>query len=146
MTDVPGLKPETSAKPDAGKIVATAVLLLLHTPPDVGSLKRVVVPTHKVVAPEMGAGALITETVVVATHPTPSEYVMAALPALTPDTTPEVLSTVATAVLALVQVPPEVPLLNGTVEPRHTLVLPEIDVGNALTVTTLAAVQPEDNV
>jgi hypothetical protein len=39
-----------------------------------------------------------------------------------------------------------VPLLKADVDPRQTLLIPEIDVGKALTVTSLLAVQPADDV
>ena len=54
-------------------------------------------------------------------------YFIVALPAFTPVTRPELAFTVATDVLLLLHVPPEVPLLvNVVVEPLHTDVEPLI--------------------
>ena len=61
------------------------------------------------------------------------------VPAVTPETTPEV-DTVATAVLLEDQVPPVVAEANCVVNPEHTFVAPVIaaTVGNAFTVTVVA--------
>lgn len=52
-------------------IVAVAVLLLLHVPPPVLLVSVVVVPTHRLTAPDgvMAAGVLLTVTMAVARHP-----------------------------------------------------------------------------
>ncbi len=63
-----------------------------------------------------------------------------------PYTKPDAGSTVATELTLLLQVPPEVPLLKGDAEPRHTFELPVIVVGRALTVTFRTALQPVDKV
>jgi hypothetical protein len=61
---VPSLTPYTTPVPDT---VATAVLLLLHTPSVAASLNGVVEPTHRLVEPEMlptdGAGVTVTAAV-----------------------------------------------------------------------------------
>lgn len=55
--------------PDAEPIVAIDVLLLLHVPPDVPSVKVVVNPTHVSIAPEMAAGTSLLVITAVAMHP-----------------------------------------------------------------------------
>ena len=52
---------------------------------------------------------------------------------------------VATDVLLQLHVPPEVLLPNVVVVPAHKLVVPVIDVGAAVTVTTVMAVQVVPN-
>ena len=49
---------------DPVPIVAISVLLLLHTPPAIASLKLVVDPTHTLVAPDIavGTGLIVTDT------------------------------------------------------------------------------------
>jgi hypothetical protein len=88
--------------------VATALLLLLHVPPDVGD-NVVVVPTHIVVGPvTLTVGFPFTVTAVVALEIHPVELLVkvnVALPAVLPVTIPP-LVTVATALLLLLQVPP----------------------------------------
>ena len=63
MTAVPGIIPNTTPEPET---VATDVLLLAHVPPGVTSLREVVVPTHRFMAPVIGEGAVLTVTVAVA--------------------------------------------------------------------------------
>ena len=53
MTDVPADTPVT--KPVTGSIVATDVLLLLHVPPGMALLRAVVLLTHTVTMPVIGA-------------------------------------------------------------------------------------------
>ena len=64
---------------------------------------------------------------------------------MTPVTTPAALI-VATAGLALVQVPPGLALLRAVVDPTHTLSVPVIAAGNGLTVTMAVIKQPVGNV
>jgi hypothetical protein len=54
-------------------MVAVAVLLLLHVPPDVASVKVIVNPWHTDTGPTIGAGELDTVTVVVTLQPEPKE-------------------------------------------------------------------------
>ena len=69
-------------------------------------------------------------------------YVIVAVPAITPDTTPEPPFTVAVAVALLVHAPPVVTSPNDVViPPAHTVAVPVIAagaVGNGLTVITAA--------
>jgi len=67
---------------------------------------------------------------------------MVKVPALTPVTSP-VLSTVALAVLLLVQVPPSAVLVSCVVEPAQTAELPAIAEGVIVTVTVAMAGQPD---
>jgi hypothetical protein len=53
--------------------VAIDVLLLLHVPPPVTSLKLVVRPTQTIGLPVMAGGKEFTITVAVAVQPTPRE-------------------------------------------------------------------------
>jgi hypothetical protein len=59
MTVVPAVNPVTTP---AEEMVPTAVLLLLHVPPEVAQINVVVDPLHKLNVPVIGAvqGALIT--------------------------------------------------------------------------------------
>jgi hypothetical protein len=118
--------------------VATAVLPLLHEPPDVELVRFAVAPTHNVVDPLIADGAAFTVIAFVAAQPVPVEYVIVATPALTPPTIP-VAPTDATAVLLLLHVPPAEGFVNAVVAPVHTLLLPLITPGAAFTVTTVVA-------
>ncbi len=72
---------------------------------------------------------------------------IADVPAATPETMPDEEPTVATDVVPLVQVPPEVVFDNVVVEPAQTFIAPVIaaSVGRAFTVTTAVTdeVQPK---
>src|ERR1035437_9147041 len=61
IVDVPAATPVTTPVPET---VAFAVLLLLHTPPAVASLKVVVEPLQTLVAPAIaaGEGVIVTTT------------------------------------------------------------------------------------
>ena len=71
---------------------------------------------------------------------------MTEVPAVTPVTIPVKTSTVATAVLLLLQVPGTVASLRLVVKPTQTAGFPSIAVGNGLTVTTTVARQPTGEV
>jgi len=73
----------------------------------------------------------LTVTIVVAVQPVDNEYVINEVPPSTPVTTPEPFI-VATPVLLLVHVPPPASL-NAVVMPTHTLAVPPIGDGSALT-------------
>ena len=64
-------------------------------------------------------------------------------PADTPVTTPVLLTTVALAVVPLVQVPPAVTSANVIADPTHTVVAPVIAAGPPFTVTTTVAFDPQ---
>ena len=61
---------------------------------------------------------------------------MVAVPAETPVTVPDDVPTVATPVDPEVHVPPDVTSLSVVEAPIHTVAVPVIEAGNALTVTT----------
>ena len=64
MVGVPAERPVTT--PVLLPTVALAVLLLLHEPPDVASLREIVDPVQTTEGPDMDAGLVITDTVRVA--------------------------------------------------------------------------------
>ena len=70
---------------------------------------------------------------------------MIAPPAATPVTIP-VEPTVATELLLLLHVPPEVALVRATVPPAQTEAEPEIADGSALTVSAATRTQPDAEV
>ena len=71
---------------------------------------------------------------------------MVITPEVTPVTMPDVAPMVATPVLLLVHVPPEVASVNVVVKPTHTFVVPPIAAGFGLTVKLVTAIQPVLNV
>ena len=70
ITAVPAATPVTT--PVAEFTVATAVVLLLHTPPVVVLLRAVVPPIHAVRVPVTEAGRLFTVATAYALQPVPS--------------------------------------------------------------------------
>jgi hypothetical protein len=66
---------------------------------------------------------------------------MAAIPAATPLTIP-VLLTEAVVAGALLHTPPGVPSVKAVVAPVHTLIIPPIADGEAITVTVLVTIHP----
>jgi hypothetical protein len=124
--------------------VATDVLPLLHTPPEVASLSDMVEPAHMIEPPLMDEGSGLTVTTVVAMQLPPNVYVIVVVPELTPETIPDA-PTVATAVLLLLHVPPPASV-SAVVEPTHTLAAPVIALGDELIVTTTVALHPVANV
>ena len=112
--------------------VATEVLLLVQVPPEVGD-NVAVPPTHKAEgAVTTGKELTMTEEVVLLQLVVPSVKVKVTLPAPTPVITPA-LVTVATEVLLLVQVPPDVGD-NVAVLPTHKAE-GAVAAGKAFTVT-----------
>ena len=67
---------------------------------------------------------------------------MMVVPVETPDTMPVVLPTVATDILLLAHTPPPTASPNALVPPRHTLGVPVMAVGAALTATVAVEIQP----
>lgn len=129
---VPAATPDTI--PVDKPTVAVPVLLLVHVPPGVASASVVVELTQMLLTPVGTAGVVLTVTTTVAKQPPPNVYVIVGVPAATPVTIPEELPTVASARLLLVHVPPETALVNVVVNPTHTLVVPEKEPGEGLTV------------
>ena len=126
--------------------VAIPISLLLHVPPAVGSLRLVVNPIQNVVFPAMAEGNGFTVKLVAALQPVGSVYVINALPAKTPETTPEPEPTVAIPVLLLVHEPPPEASVNNVISPWHTYVLPAIADGSGFTVIGIVVMQPVGNV
>jgi hypothetical protein len=70
--------------------------------------------------------------------------VIVAVPEAMPVTTPVPVPTVAILVLLLVHIPPDIEELKVVVAPSHTVVVPLIAPGVAITVTTcVAATEPQ---
>jgi hypothetical protein len=134
--------------------VASEVNTLLHVPPEVVSVRVILEPTHTefgpVIVPAL-VGVLPTVIVLVAfvvPQTLVFEYVMTAVPGLTPVTTP-VLLILATAVLLLLQVPSVAVSVSKMVEPVQTNERPEmaLSTGAVFTVTSVptdVSVQPND--
>jgi 1,4-dihydroxy-2-naphthoate octaprenyltransferase len=119
--------------------MATAVLLLLQSPPIVVVLRVIVAPSHTVDSPESAAGDRFTVTIAMAEHPAADVYDIMAVPAATPVTTPVAAPTVAILVAPLLHVPPVVRSLSVVLAPAQTTRVPVIADGAALTVTSRVA-------
>jgi len=126
--------------PDA-VIVATAVLLLLHTPPETLLLIEAVEPAHIAVVPATADGSVLTVTVLDEVHPVGSIYVMDAVPVATVVNVPADGSITATEPLPLVQVPPEDASVSVVVAPAHKDVVPPMAAGDELTITGAETLQ-----
>jgi len=144
MVTTPSVMPVTVPVEDP--IVATPVLLLLHTPPLVELVNVVVKPTHTLVVPPIAAGFGLTVKLVTAIQPVLSVYVIVTTPSVMPVTVPDVEPMVATAVLLLLHTPPLVISVNVIVKPTHTLLVPPMAAGFGLTVKLVTAIQPVVNV
>ena len=94
-----------------------------------------------VVTPVIAGGNGLTVTVSVLVQPPAPVYIIAAVPAPTPVTSPEDV-TVATPLAPLLQVPPGVALVNAVVPPTHITAVPVTGKGFGLMVTTTVAIQP----
>ena len=128
MVGVPSDTPVTM--PEALPAVAIAGLLLLHVPPGVASVKVIEEPTHTLPGPTIANGERLTVTIAVLIQPAAEVYVIVDVPGVTPVTTPDAESTVATTILLLFHVPPaesvravvaavhtvRVPLMGGAVQ------------------------------
>jgi hypothetical protein len=106
-------------------IEAIEELVLCQVPP-VAALPNVVVAAGQTLSvPVIVPGVAATVAVTVLLQPLASAYVIVALPKATPVTTPDV-PTVATPVLLLLHVPPEVASLSVADNPTHILGVPVI--------------------
>ena len=126
--------------------VAIAVLLLVQLPPLTPSVKAVLALTQTVVVPLIvpASGNGLTATLVVAIAVPQlfvTVYAIFALPADTPLTLP-LPSTVAIAVLLLLQLPPLTPSVKAVLALTQTVVVPLIvpALGNGLTATLVVAI------
>ena len=121
--------------------VATAVLLLVHTPPPTPLVSIADEPTHTDDdTGEIAVGVVSTVTILVAEQPF-TVYDIAAVPAVIPVTVP-VLPTVATPVAPLLHVPPGVGSVSDAVAPTQILTVPGLMAeGLGLTVTVAVTKQ-----
>jgi hypothetical protein len=117
--------------------VATDVLLLLHVPPP-PSANAVAEPAQIFKAPVIAPGIGLTVTTTEVLHVPDRLYVIVVVSTEFPVATPVPGSTVATAVLLLVHVPPP-PSINDVVAPAQTLSAPVIGAGDVFTVTVVVA-------
>ena len=121
---VPAVTPVTTPEE---LMVATAELEVVQTPFGFVFASVAVEPAHNEVGPVIGAPApelIVTLVVALLVHPfTVTVYVITAVPAETPVTTPEEL-TVATAELEVDQTPPLVASESVVVEPTQVEVKP----------------------
>lgn len=140
MSVEPGPVPVTT--PVVLATVATAVLLLLQVPPVVEFVRVVVAPSHTVKEPLMADGSGFTTNVVVLVHPALMWYVIVAVPAVTPVTSPVPVLTVAIAVLLLLHVPPDVACDKVDEEPTQVFVVPVIADGAPFTVAIVVTLHP----
>jgi hypothetical protein len=116
--------------------VATLALLVLHVPPNVPSVRRLVVPVQKDVFPDIPVGKGFTVTSVAAEQPVDViMYEIVVDPAATPVTSPVLDPTVAIPVMVLVHVPPAIPSLTVVVVYGHTSGTPVIAGGVGFTAT-----------
>ena len=134
--------------PDELPIVALVTVLLIHVPPVVPVLLRVVVvPWHNANVPVMADGSAFTVAVVVRTQPAELVRVMVAVPAAMPVITPDVLPIVATPASLLLHAPPDVPpLARFAVDAAQTVSDPVIMPGSGLTVIFFVLRQPVGSV
>jgi hypothetical protein len=137
--EVPDTRPH--ARPVELPIVATVVLLLLHAPPAVASLRVVQVPAHIVVVPIIAAGDEVTVATIVAVQPPLMVYEITAVPAETPQSVP-VLPMVATDTLLLLQVPPDMASLSVVQRPAQTDGTPLMAAGAGKTISVVVMKHP----
>ena len=128
----PGAIPVTT--PEVEFTVAAAVLLLLHVPPDVASVKVVVRVAQRVLAPVTAAGVGLTVNGVDTAQPVGNVNVIVNVPADAPETIPVLAPTDAKVGLLLVHVEVPETSVSVVVEPTQTFVIPPIAAGNGFTV------------
>lgn len=123
--------PETPVtRPTLVPTVAMAAALLLHEPPGVASVRVVVAPAHRWVAPAIGAtvGTALTVLgkVTYALHPAAlvTVYEIVAVPAAIPMISPMDVPEVATNGLLLLHTPPGVASVSVVVAPTHSPAAP----------------------
>jgi hypothetical protein len=104
-------------------------------PPEVGSVNGVVMPSHTVGAPTIGAGVGLTVKEYVAAHPEGKVYEIVVIPGDTVVTTPVAEPIVATPVAVLDHTPPVVASERVTMSPMQADAGPVIAAGDAITVT-----------
>jgi hypothetical protein len=128
-------------------MLATVLDPLLHVPPTGVADNVEEEPAHITVVPVIGVGNGFMVTITVRLQPVAgSMYVITAVPAALPVTTPATLATVATVRLLLLHVPVSGELDSRVVEPTHALGVPLIPTGRGLIVTSLCTRQPVGNI
>ena len=133
MVVVPAAIPVTEPPEET---VATAVLLLLHAPPDVALVKAATAPSQTATDDgTIATGVVLTVTGFVTKQPVPKAYEILATPTETPVTSPP--EDTDAAVELLLHVPEGVASDKESVVPIHIVDAPEgvIATGLALTVT-----------
>ena len=143
MFDVPAVSVVTIPVPEP--IVPAEVLLLVHVPPGVESLRSVVELGQIFMMPEIIAGNGLIVAIAVAIHPAGVVYVILVVPADIPVTIPEPEPISAMVVSPLVQIPPAVSSVNVPVKPTQMSTVPVIAAGNEFIETRVVAVQPVPN-
>ena len=143
ITTVPAETPDTI--PVAEPIVAMPGSPELHSPTAGTADKTVVVPTHRLESPIIPPGRGLTVTIAVVAHPVGSAYVMFAVPAEIPETSPA-LPAVAVPVEPELHVPPAVISLSVVTDAAQTTNAPVIAAGDAFTVSVSVLKQPAGNV
>lgn len=138
MVVEPGRNPVT--RPVEAPTVATAVLLLLQTPPVVASVNVTGVPMQILEDPEIAAGDGSIVTVLVTVQLAPGAKVIIATPADTPDTRPVVEPTLAIDGSLLLHVPVPTRLKNKEDSPSQMVDAPVMADGGGVTVTTIFVV------
>jgi hypothetical protein len=122
-------------------MVATPVLLLLHTPPTVSVENADVLPAQKEFVPVIAAGSGLTVTTAVLKQPALTMYEIVDVPSVNPATTPVPTCTVAFTILLLLHVPPP-DEDRVVVDPIQVLNVPVTAPGEVFTVTSLVRMQP----
>jgi hypothetical protein len=122
-------------------MVATPGFADVHVPPDTELVSVVDAPVQSWPEPPIDGGNPIADIDNVLKHPEPRSYVITAVPAVIPVTTPAVL-TDNFDVSLLVQVPPPIGWVSVIEAPTHTLEAPEIAARALFTVIERVTKQP----
>src|SRR4051812_41154478 len=92
---------------------------LLHIPPGIPFVRFTANPAQTVCEPPIAGGSVSTVITIVVMHPVGNVYVIIAVPADTPVTSPDARPATATDILPLVQVPPTIASCNVVVDATH---------------------------
>jgi hypothetical protein len=128
------------ASPDEESTVTTAALLLLHEPPAIPPLNVVTSARHSCVVEITGTALTVTGFATL--QPAGVVYLTDAVPADTPDTTPDEAPMPTTLPLEELHVPPKVASVCVIVFPAQSTDTPDIAAGNAFTVAISASKHP----
>jgi hypothetical protein len=138
--------PVAVTNPVPAFILATAALLLLHTPPIVAEARADVLPLQILRLPVIAAGAAPTVRTSVVIQPVDRAYVILEVPGAIPKATPLAEPIVATEVLLLVQTPPAVAEPSIVELPAQVTRAPSIGEGSGVTVALRFTAHPVPNV